>query len=1061
MFLKFTTGITLISYSVNNMLYKTFLCLKSLFQIQQKKIIKLFIFLCLLCVNNISVAQQPNIIFILGDDIGYQTLNVNGGKTFSTPNLDSLAHNGINFTQCHGTPSCSPSRIMLLTGKQNFRNYSEWGSLDTSQKTIANYLQDAGYKTACFGKWQLDGGETSVKKFGFDDYCIFCPFQGKPPRYKNPEIYANGEILPDSITSGKYGPDIFFDSLSSFMEKNSSDPFFIYYSMVLAHDPFQPTPDDSDYATWGSTTESDTSYYSSMISYMDKKVGQVVQKVNDLGIANNTIIIFLGDNGTPRNISQYVDDDSLIVGGKGTPKESGTHVPLIVYWPGTINPNQINNDLIGFTDFMPTLSSIANIQLPVSDSDGISFAPQIMGDTGTTRKWLFYHYDPRPGTSLLRRWAQTDTYKLYDTSSTSDIRLFYNISKDPDEDNPIPDDSLTAEETVIKQQLADVIDGYVAQGLPLLSMQPSITYIDDSTITVKSEIKMNGGSTVDSSGVVWSINPNPDLTNANSINSGVDFGDFVTKINSLIPGQTYYIKSFASNFAGTAYSDEIKIKAYASPTATEASAIDSNTFTANWDQIPGASGYRLDLSKNPDFAVVKNYTLNEKFDNGNVEPEGWVFNQGIRADTIDFGASTPSIEFYDNKAQVITTLLQGNATQLRFWYKGINTNKKSYLLIEGFDGKNWIEVTKITNLNKNGITRMFNDSTSIPLPPNLKQFRFTYYMKKGTVIIDDISIKYSETTPSFIDGYENLYVDSNSKIITGLKPASNYYYRLRAEEDSITTGNSNVITVTTCKRPDITSLSIINPLCVGGETGSVSVEVSGGIEPILFNWTGSNDFNSDAKEIDSLSQGNYHLTITSNGGCAIDTNVVISDPTPITVAAIADSSIKCAGGTTTITVTANGGTGNYQYTLTDGTNTIGPQDDNHFTVAAGKYSLIVVDDNYCSVTSDSIEINDGNNCNAVSPATIQKSFSNIKKQSIGLEIKIFPNPAPDEFNIKVQSSVEEEIQVIVTNLFGQKISDFRLTRNQSYYFGHKFPAGIYFINVIQGKTSKSFKIIKL
>jgi hypothetical protein len=120
--------------------------------------------------------QKPNIIFILSDDIGFKTLSVNGGKNYPTPNLDKMAKQGMNFKECHASPVCSPSRDMLLTGKYNFRNYGEWGVLDRSQKTIGNMFKDAGYKTACYGKWQLDGGDASIHAFGFDNYCVYIPF---------------------------------------------------------------------------------------------------------------------------------------------------------------------------------------------------------------------------------------------------------------------------------------------------------------------------------------------------------------------------------------------------------------------------------------------------------------------------------------------------------------------------------------------------------------------------------------------------------------------------------------------------------------------------------------------------------------------------------------------------------------------------------------------------------------------------------------------------------------------------------------------------------------------
>jgi arylsulfatase A len=256
-------------------------------------------------------SQKPNVIFILSDDIGFYTPPFNGGRSYSTPNLDTLAKQGMNFRHCYSTPLCSPSRFMLLTGKYNFRNYTHWGVMDRSQKTIGNMFKDAGYKTACFGKWQLSGGELSIHTFGFDSYCVFdatgyigndegSTFLGS--RYKNPTIYVNGDYVDSSQTANKYGEDIFTDSVLNFITRNKSVPFFIYYPMVLGHPPFQPTPDDPVFDTW--TGQSDTSFYRSMIHYMDKKIGLILKKLKSLGIENKTVIIYVGDNGTPREIYQ-------------------------------------------------------------------------------------------------------------------------------------------------------------------------------------------------------------------------------------------------------------------------------------------------------------------------------------------------------------------------------------------------------------------------------------------------------------------------------------------------------------------------------------------------------------------------------------------------------------------------------------------------------------------------------------------------------------------------------------------------------------------------------------
>src|SRR5678815_3439753 len=137
----------------------------------------LAIMLTIIAMHTKAQNQKPNIILILADDVGYKSLTCNGGNLYSTPNIDALAKNGMRFTQCHASSGCCPSRFMLLTGKYNFRNYTEWGVMDRNQKTIAKMLKDAGYKAGYYGKWQLDGGDVSVHSFGFDNYAIHEPYE--------------------------------------------------------------------------------------------------------------------------------------------------------------------------------------------------------------------------------------------------------------------------------------------------------------------------------------------------------------------------------------------------------------------------------------------------------------------------------------------------------------------------------------------------------------------------------------------------------------------------------------------------------------------------------------------------------------------------------------------------------------------------------------------------------------------------------------------------------------------------------------------------------------------
>src|SRR4051794_12598381 len=249
----------------------------------------------------LPAAIKPNIILILGDDVGYEIPAIDGGQSYSTPNLDKMAQSGMRFTQIRSTPLCSPSRFELLTGKYNFRNYSLWGSMDTTNRTIANMLGSAGYKTLVAGKWQLSGGDTAMHDLGFQNYMVWNPYtaegdehvDGKGSRYKDPIIFRAAHFLPADSTTGKYGDDLFTDYISNFIDSNKTRPFFVYYPICLVHPPFCPTPDDPEFATWNSNPRnSDTRFYPSMVKYMDKKIGQIINKVKSDKLAGNTIIIF-------------------------------------------------------------------------------------------------------------------------------------------------------------------------------------------------------------------------------------------------------------------------------------------------------------------------------------------------------------------------------------------------------------------------------------------------------------------------------------------------------------------------------------------------------------------------------------------------------------------------------------------------------------------------------------------------------------------------------------------------------------------------------------------------
>jgi arylsulfatase A len=372
-----------------------------------------------------AAERKPNIILIMADDFGFECVGCNGGG-YKTPNLDALAAGGVRFTHAYATPLCTPSRTQIMTGRYNFRNYVRFGELDFKERTFAHVLKGAGYSTFIAGKWQLAGGLKGPHDAGFDEYCLWQIYAAdKGSRYDSPTIHANGKKL-DGLDK-KYGPDVFREYVEEFITRKKDKPFFIYWPMVLTHAPFEPTPDSNLKKKAGNACFPD------MVEYLDKNVGKLVEHLDKLGLRDNTLILFTGDNGTGKPITSKLDGKD-VKGDKGNTTTLGTHTPLIASWPGTAAKGKVCNDLVDFTDVLPTIAAAGRGDLPKGVTiDGRSFLPQIKGEKGSPRDWIFCHYEPRQGKNDRKvRYAQDQRYKLY-----QDQRMF-DLRNDPLEKSPLP-----------------------------------------------------------------------------------------------------------------------------------------------------------------------------------------------------------------------------------------------------------------------------------------------------------------------------------------------------------------------------------------------------------------------------------------------------------------------------------------------------------------------------------------------------------------------------------------------------------------------------------------------
>lgn len=368
---------------------------------------------------------KPNIILIMADDIGYECFGAYGSQSYKTPNIDRLAAEGVRFTHCYSQPLCTPSRVKLMTGRSNIRNYSSFSILDPNEKTFGHMLQRAGYKTAVAGKWQLYGAQhynelagtgMHPRDAGFDEYCLW-QVERLGSRYWNPRIERNGKILP--ATKDKYGPDIFCDFIGEFLEKHKDEPMFVYYPMALPHNPFVPTPNSAE-----RDRKRGPANFADMVAYIDTIVGRIDGKLKELGIRDNTLLIFTADNGTNRNIKSRLAGVT-IKGGKGLTTDAGTRVPLVASWPGRAAKGRVCTDLVDFSDFLPTLAELAGARpLGGATLDGRSFLPQLKGEKGNPRDWIYCYYNPRPGKKRFpeRRFARDQRWKLYGNGRLYDLR---------------------------------------------------------------------------------------------------------------------------------------------------------------------------------------------------------------------------------------------------------------------------------------------------------------------------------------------------------------------------------------------------------------------------------------------------------------------------------------------------------------------------------------------------------------------------------------------------------------------------------------------------------------
>ncbi|MGE5612040.1 MAG: arylsulfatase [Bacillota bacterium] len=406
-----------------------------------------------------SLASKPNIIFILADDLGYGDLACYGSPHIQTPNLDRLANQGLRFTNCYaGSTVCAPSRCCLMTGLHTGHAYIRGNSnvnLRPQDVTVAEVLKSAGYTTALIGKWGLGEENTTgvPNQKGFDYFFGYLNQTHAHNSYPT-FLYRNQERIPlrnvvpkeDKVGQGvattrlDFSNDLFTDEILSFLDRSKDKPFFLYAAYTIPHANNEAkgidVPDQGIYKDkdWPEPQKN----HAALITRLDTYVGQILQKLQDLGLDDNTLVFFASDNGPHKeggNNPEWSHSSGPLRGIKRDMYDGGIRVPMIARWPGKIAPNTTTDQVLAFWDFLPTAANLAQTQ-PPAHLDGLSMLPTLLGKPQKKQhEFLYWEFHEggfkqavRMGKWKAVRLAPNKPLELYDL--TTDLSESHNIAKD-------------------------------------------------------------------------------------------------------------------------------------------------------------------------------------------------------------------------------------------------------------------------------------------------------------------------------------------------------------------------------------------------------------------------------------------------------------------------------------------------------------------------------------------------------------------------------------------------------------------------------------------------------
>jgi arylsulfatase A-like enzyme len=381
--------------------------------------------------------DQPNIIFILTDDLGYRDLGCYGQEVLSTPNIDRMAEEGMRFTQCYtGSPLCAPSRSVFVTGQHAGHtrvrdNFAAVGGvppqgrvpLEPEDTTVAEVLKFANYRTGIAGKWGLGEPETTgvPNRKGFDQWLGYLN-QRNAHSYYPPYLWRNQDKMElpanEGDGQGQWSHELIAEFGLEFIRTNHDRPFFLYLPWTLPHGKYQ-IPDLGEYADKDWTD--DEKGYAAMVSRIDSDVGDILDLLKELDIDDRTIVFFCSDNGAARRWERFGSCGNLR-GCKGDVYEGGIRTPMVVRWPGRVPAGEVSTATWYFADFLPTVAELAGAEVP-HEVDGVSVLPTLLGEEqeGLEERYLYWEL---PKKDALHQAARRGDFKAVRHGLEGDVELY-------------------------------------------------------------------------------------------------------------------------------------------------------------------------------------------------------------------------------------------------------------------------------------------------------------------------------------------------------------------------------------------------------------------------------------------------------------------------------------------------------------------------------------------------------------------------------------------------------------------------------------------------------------